>query len=75
MVVEGDQMVVGDVEQVTPTEDTAVHTTTLPSGDRESTVGYETLCRQHHMRRQTSRTSPSLHAGEVTLPFEQRSSC
>ncbi len=61
MVVEGDQMVVGDVDaSADPSSDT-------PDGP---VVGYETLCRRHHMRRHTSRASPSLYANEVPLPFE-----
>ena len=77
MVVEGDQMVVGDVDQVVPAEvvpaEVAVaHGSPTPAEARESAVGYETLCRRHHMRRQTSRTSPSLYTNEATLPFEQR---
>jgi thymidine kinase len=73
MVVEGDQMVVGDVDRATGGEATSVHDATPPGEDREQAVGYETLCRRHHMRHQTSRTSPSLYTGEATLPFEQRS--
>ncbi|WP_247828818.1 thymidine kinase [Arthrobacter antioxidans] len=77
MVVEGDQMVVGDVDQ--PIDDDAPATVRRPAHDplsggrdREPVVGYETLCRRHHMRRQTSRTSPSLYANEAPLPFEER---
>ena len=75
MVVEGDQMVVGDVDQpldqdfgATP----AAGADLRGDPDREQAVGYETLCRRHHMRRQTSRTSPSLYSNEVPLPFEER---
>lgn len=89
MVVEGDQMVVGDVDQPDdagpgpqPTdaagqasggwEDaSAGPADTTGPAPREATVGYETLCRRHHMRQQTSRTSPSLYVNQVPLPFEQ----
>jgi thymidine kinase len=78
MVVEGDQMVVGDVDQ--PVDPDAGRDVDLvpgpgpeaPGGDREPLVGYETLCRRHHMRRQTSRTSPSLYSNEIPLPFEPK---
>ncbi|WP_434994616.1 thymidine kinase [Arthrobacter sp. Ld5] len=77
MVVEGDQMVVGDVDQ--PIDDDAPAIDGRPpegllsdGRDRDPVVGYETLCRRHHMRRQTSRTSPSLYSNEVPLPFEAR---
>ncbi|MHA7238962.1 thymidine kinase [Arthrobacter sp. TMS1-12-1] len=76
MVVEGDQMVVGDVDQ--PTDDapdlTGSRADAPPADgtDRGPMVGYETLCRRHHMRRQTSRTSPSLYSNEIPLPFEAR---
>jgi thymidine kinase len=71
MVVEGDQMVVGDVDQ--PGEQDAVPEAARPeSPGRLPVVGYETLCRRHHMRRQTSRTSPSLFSNEVPLPFEEK---
>ncbi|MCU1631511.1 MAG: Thymidine kinase [Micrococcaceae bacterium] len=93
MVVEGDQMVVGDVDlpvdQDTdasldlhePEASTAHASTTVAASPgppdrpdrslREPVVGYETLCRRHHMRQQTSRTSPSLYVNQVPLPFEQ----
>lgn len=71
MVLEGNQMMVGDVDRSGGRQDErkdqperALHTG--PS------VGYETLCRRHHMRRQTSRTSPTLFSNEVPLPFEPR---
>ncbi|MDQ0734405.1 thymidine kinase [Arthrobacter agilis] len=78
MVVEGDQMVVGDVDQsVDPDTGGDVDLVPgpgpeAPGGDREPLVGYETLCRRHHMRRQTSRTSPSLYSNEIPLPFEPK---
>ena len=109
MVVEGDQMVVGDVDQpgdpdavlgsaldaalegvrepvldavLEPVPDTKPDRTPGRAPDhrrepltdtrREPVVGYETLCRRHHMRRQTSRTSPSLYSNEMPLPFESK---
>ncbi|WP_035773049.1 thymidine kinase [Arthrobacter sp. Br18] len=74
MVLEGDQMVVGNVED--QVEDTGLQYREPAgggSGDRAAaesgTVGYETLCRRHHMRRQTARSSPSLAGNEMPLPF------
>lgn len=86
MVVEGDQMVVGDVDQSAGAPGDlddggsagASRGVALTSGaadrgeHRTPLIGYETLCRGHHMRRQTSRTSPSLYSNEIPLPFEQR---
>jgi thymidine kinase len=78
MVVEGDQMVVGDVDQ--PLDQTLDRPFDLDAGPATGhqagagpapTVGYETLCRRHHMRRQTSRTSPSLFSNEAPLPFDE----
>ncbi|MCU1631636.1 MAG: thymidine kinase, partial [Micrococcaceae bacterium] len=93
MVVEGDQMVVGDVDlpvdhdtdaspgSIEPEAAIARADTTVAASPglpgrpdrslREPVVGYETLCRRHHMRQQTSRTSPSLYVNQVPLPFEQ----
>jgi thymidine kinase len=73
MVVEGDQMVVGDVDQLgDPDGVPADGAEPEGHGTREPVVGYETLCRRHHMRRQTGRTSPTLYTNEVPLPFEPR---
>lgn len=52
MVVEGDQIVVGDVDPLAVT-------------------GYETLCRQHHMRRMTSRHAAAAPGTQQQLPLEQ----
>jgi thymidine kinase len=68
MVVEGDQMVVGDVEQPADADD-AGGAGVRPAGPAPVTE-YETLCRRHHMRRQTSRASNSLVGNELPLPFE-----
>lgn len=59
MVVEGDQMVVGDVDAAP-----------VAAEPGEPVIGYETLCRRHHMRRQTSGVSPSLASNEIPLPFD-----
>ncbi len=79
MVVEGDQMVVGDVDQpldpdaATSAEEQGPGPGPAASGEgRGPVVGYETLCRRHHMRRQTARTSPSLYLNEMPLPFEPK---
>ncbi|WP_049822226.1 thymidine kinase [Arthrobacter sp. H41] len=78
MVIEGDQMVLGNVEDQLEDqlEDDGVadrrHTESgsgAHPGTAESSVGYETLCRRHHMRRQTASTSPSLQGNEMPLPF------
>ncbi|MBG6218086.1 thymidine kinase [Arthrobacter sp. CAN_A6] len=73
MVVEGDQMVVGNVDQQ---EDGGMqdygHPGSGPGGRpdaADASVGYETLCRRHHMRRQTARTVPTLQGNEMPLPF------
>jgi thymidine kinase len=70
MVVEGDQMVVGDVEAAA---DPDTGDTPRPSGAAEPVTEYETLCRRHHMRRQTSRASNALVGNELPLPFEPAS--
>src|SRR4051794_8990708 len=60
MVVEGDQVVVGD------TEDAGV--------DESALVGYEVLCRRHHMRRMTAASADAvIKAAPATadaLPFD-----
>jgi thymidine kinase len=53
MVVEGDQVVVGDTEHVT------------------DDVGYEVLCRRHHMRRQTRATAHAPALSPDLLPLRQ----
>jgi len=52
MVVEGEQVVVGDVD----------------SGADE--VGYEVLCRRHHMRRMTAAAARASSPSVQTLDFE-----
>jgi thymidine kinase len=77
MVVEGDQMVVGDVEQPAGVDDraddaggAAAGAAAGAAGSAEPVTEYETLCRRHHMRRQASRTSKALVGNELPLPFE-----
>jgi thymidine kinase len=53
MVVEGDQVVVGDTGQVV------------------DDVGYEVLCRRHHMRRQTRATAHAPSLSPDPLPLQQ----
>ncbi|WDF34600.1 thymidine kinase [Arthrobacter agilis] len=72
MVVEGDQMMVGDVDQQADAVIGPIPGNTSGAPSADPVIGYETLCRRHHMRRQTSRTSPSLHAHQMPLPFDQR---
>lgn len=52
MVVEGEQVVVGDVDQVT------------------GVVGYEVLCRRHHMRRMTAQAARAAAMSPDVLPFD-----
>ena len=52
MVIEGEQVVVGDVSP-------------------GSEVGYEVLCRRHHMRQVTARASRAGHVSSQPLPFRE----
>jgi thymidine kinase len=56
MVVEGEVIVVGDVEQ---------------AGSEEAApeVAYEVLCRQHHRRRMTAARAHAVALGAEPLPF------
>ncbi|MFE4198753.1 thymidine kinase [Paenarthrobacter sp. NPDC056912] len=56
MVVEGDQVMVGDV----------AHQAT----DDAPVVGYETLCRRHYMRRVTAHGANLMAGGDQPLPFD-----
>lgn len=75
MVIDGDQMVVGDVEQGGTLRDPQRQDSnpSRPVAGTETmgyeTVGYETLCRRHHMRRVTAQTANSLAGNEMPLPF------
>jgi len=60
MVVEGDQVVVGDVAGASAG----------PEPSTEPHIGYETLCRKHYMRRVTEFTANRLVEADQLLPFE-----
>lgn len=55
MVTEGDQVVVGDTDAV---------------GAPRDAVGYEVLCRRHHVRRQTAATARAATLSPPTLPLD-----
>ena len=57
MVVEGEVVVVGDVEG------------DVPAGPGEVEVAYEVLCRQHHRRRLTAARARAVSLGVDPLPF------
>ncbi|MCA4132721.1 thymidine kinase [Arthrobacter sp. M4] len=61
MVVEGDQVVVGDVEM--SGEGSGSH-------GLEPVIEYETLCRRHYMRRVTAHGARLMAGGEASLPFD-----
>ncbi|WP_457966785.1 thymidine kinase [Arthrobacter sp. D1-29] len=63
MVVEGAQVVVGDV-------DMAVDPTASKAEDHVPPVGYETLCRRHYMRRVTAHGASIMAQRDQLLPFE-----
>jgi thymidine kinase len=56
MVVEGEVIVVGDVEQP-------------DAGDADVDVAYEVLCRQHHRRRLTAARAKAVSLAPEPLPF------
>ncbi|GAB2679758.1 thymidine kinase [Thalassiella azotivora] len=58
MVVEGEQVVVGDVDEP------------LLHGGPMAQVGYETLCRRHHARRMTASAARAAAASPDVLPFD-----
>ena len=58
MVVEGAQVVVGDVDAASPVDE---------AGHQ---VGYETLCRRHYMRRMTAHAARSAAMSPDVLPFD-----
>ena len=62
MVVEGEQVVVGDT-----TEDSARRGEVL--GGADPVVGYEVLCRDHHRRLMTAATAQASTLSPDTLPF------
>lgn len=63
MVMEGAQVVVGDVEMGTD------HASAGSDG-RAPVVGYETLCRRHYMRRVTAHGANIMARQDPLLPFE-----
>ncbi|PVE19440.1 MULTISPECIES: thymidine kinase [unclassified Arthrobacter] len=74
MVVEGDQMVVGDVELASEPRDPLQPELPLTGGSvaespHAPVTGYETLCRRHHTRRVTLRTATAMKSNEMLLPF------
>ena len=76
MVVEGEQMMVGDVEP--PAADLDPSQPRLTGGGLDEldppvapVTGYETLCRRHHMRRVTARTVHRHAGSDAPLPFGQ----
>nr|WP_306423128.1 thymidine kinase [Paenarthrobacter aurescens] len=63
MVVEGEQVMVGDVAASTSGDDTADASTA-------GVVGYETLCRRHYMRRVTAHGANLMAGADQPLPFD-----
>ncbi|WP_024820529.1 thymidine kinase [Arthrobacter sp. 31Y] len=76
MVVEGDQVMVGDVAPQNGGDD-AVHRETVHVQDTlpmetlpAQVVGYETLCRRHYMRRVTAHGAHLMAGADQLLPFD-----
>ena len=65
MVVEGDVIVVGDVE----TGEDPGQPRLLPVSEAEADVAYEVLCRQHHRRRLTAARAKAVSLAPDPLPF------
>ncbi|MGF6836098.1 thymidine kinase [Paenarthrobacter sp. TE4293] len=63
MVVEGEQVMVGDVATTSEEDDS---TNTPDTG----VVGYETLCRRHYMRRVTAHGANLMAGADQPLPFD-----
>lgn len=75
MVVEGEQVVVGDVEPTAQEVDPCQVRLTGGGLDEldpppAPVIGYETLCRRHHMRRVTAQTAQRLAGSDMPLPFD-----
>jgi thymidine kinase len=70
MVVEGAQVVVGDVAA----ESSGLRSSSDKGGGgrREGVVGYEVLCRRHYQRRMTAATSGAGALSPDVLPFESQ---
>lgn len=67
MVVEGAQVVVGDVDMARDSD--AAHAT----GPAADVVGYETLCRRHYMRRVSAHAATMIDEQDQLLPFDVES--
>ncbi|WP_035780020.1 thymidine kinase [Arthrobacter sp. H14] len=79
MVVEGDQMVIGNVgDDDMATTDDDPRQEVLSGGGLDSllettpAVGYETLCRRHYMRRTTTHRANIMAEADQLLPFEPK---
>jgi thymidine kinase len=76
MVVEGDQVMVGDVAPQHASEVPGLSDAVQPGADLEAAlgdepvVGYETLCRRHYMRRVTAHGANLMAGADQTLPFD-----
>ncbi|WGW10727.1 thymidine kinase [Saxibacter everestensis] len=68
MVTEGRQVVIGDIA----TPDDAAGDPGLNPPPPEVEVGYETLCRRHHMRRMTAARAKELAPEDQLLPIDTR---
>lgn len=66
MVVEGEQVMVGDVAPQASEGLAGGGNDTQPGG----VVGYETLCRRHYMRRVTAHGANLMAGADQTLPFD-----
>ena len=75
MVVEGDQVMVGDVapqnsgDDAGPTEAALFENPPAEAGPADA-VGYETLCRRHYMRRVTAHGANLMAGADQPLPFD-----
>ncbi|WP_458106802.1 thymidine kinase [Arthrobacter sp. R3-55] len=67
MVVEGEQVMVGDVAPSTIGDNTAGENA---EAGHETAVGYETLCRRHYMRRVTAHGANLMAGADQPLPFD-----
>lgn len=70
MVVEGEQVVVGDVAMDGPIEDGHEDAVSGPADAGQPAVGYETLCRRHYMRRVTAHGANLMASRDQLLPFD-----
>ncbi|GAA4040374.1 thymidine kinase [Arthrobacter methylotrophus] len=71
MVVEGEQVVVGDVARENDRAEAAsAQAEMLPLETLLPVVGYETLCRRHYMRRVTAHGANLMASRDQLLPFD-----